>query len=62
MKKRVNITIEDHVLNKVDEMARERGIDRSTMISVLIYDASQIIEMRNTGDVSQWQIDSLGQI
>lgn len=50
MKKRVNISIEEHVLTKVDEMAKQRGIDRSTMISILIYDATQIIEIRHSDD------------
>lgn len=48
MKKRVNFTIEEHVLDKLDQMAKERGIDRSTMISVLIYDSAQIIEIRDS--------------
>ena len=47
MKKRVNFTIEESVLAKLDKMAKDRGIDRSTMISVLIYDSAQIIELRD---------------
>lgn len=47
MKKRVNFTIEEHVLDNLDKMAKDRGIDRSTMISVLIYDFANIVELRD---------------
>ena len=39
MKKRINITVDEFILKKVDEMAKNRGIDRSTMFSILVYDA-----------------------
>ena len=54
MKKRVNFTIEEHVLEKLDKMAKDRGIDRSTMISVLIYDSYDLVDLRDCGiDVQQ---------
>lgn len=57
MKKRVNFTIEEHVLEKLDKMAKDRGIDRSTMISVLIYDSYDLVDLRDSGiDVSN-QLD-----
>ena len=36
MKKRINITIDEKSLNMLDDMAQERGIDRSTMITLLV--------------------------
>lgn len=47
MKKRVNFTIEEHVLEKLDKMAKDRGIDRSTMISILVYDSEALIDLVN---------------
>lgn len=38
MKKRVNITIEDWLLKSLDEEAKKRGLDRSTLLSMLVYD------------------------
>lgn len=38
MKKRVNITIEDWLLDCIDRAAKKRGIDRSTLLSILAYD------------------------
>lgn len=49
MKKRVNFTIEEHVLQKLDNMAKERGIDRSTMISILIYDSESLLDLLRQG-------------
>ena len=45
MKKRVNITIEEKMLNTLDKMAEERGVDRSTMISILVYDSAALIDL-----------------
>lgn len=57
MKKRVNFTIEEHVLERLDKMAEARGIDRSTMISVLIYDSYDLVDLRDSGlDISN-QLD-----
>ena len=36
MKKRINITIDEKTLYIVDKLAEERGIDRSTMITLCI--------------------------
>lgn len=36
MKKRINITIDDKTLYIVNSLAEERGIDRSTMITLCI--------------------------
>lgn len=36
MKKRINITIDDKTLYIVDKLAEQRGIDRSTMITLCI--------------------------
>ena len=36
MKKRINITLDDKSLFIVDHMAEDRGIDRSSMITLLI--------------------------
>lgn len=36
MKKRINITIDEKTLYIVDRLAEERGIDRSTMITLCI--------------------------
>lgn len=38
MKKRVNITIEEWLLECIDRAAKRRGIDRSTFLSMLVYD------------------------
>ena len=63
MKKRINITIEDHVLNKIDSMAKERGIDRSTMISILAFDSYQLLDLKKSGDdVSNSAINTFGEI
>lgn len=62
MKKRINITIEDHVLNMVDELAKSRGIDRSTMISVLIYDSYNLIDSVEDSSVSDRMINDFCRI
>lgn len=36
MKKRVNITLDDKTLYIIDSLAEDRGIDRSTMITLCI--------------------------
>ena len=36
MKKRINITIDEKSLNMLDDMAKDRGIDRSTMVTLLV--------------------------
>ena len=36
MKKRINVTIEQHVLEMLDQMVIERGVSRSSMLSYLI--------------------------
>lgn len=36
MKKRINITIDEKTLYIVDKLAEERGVDRSTMITLCI--------------------------
>ena len=36
MKKRINITIDDKTLFIIDKLAEDRGIDRSTMITLCI--------------------------
>lgn len=36
MKKRVNITLDDKTLYIIDSLAADRGIDRSTMITLCI--------------------------
>lgn len=61
MKKRVNVTLEEHIVQTVDMLAKERGIDRSTMISILIYDAANIIELRDSGNSVDFSIDTLGE-
>lgn len=61
MKKRINVTLEEHILHTVDRLAKERGIDRSTMISILIYDSANIIELRDVGDSVENSIDTLGE-
>lgn len=61
MKKRINVTLEEHILKTVDRLARERGIDRSTMISILIYDSANIIELRDGGNSVDFSIDTLGE-
>lgn len=61
MKKRINVTLEEHILHTVDRLAKERGIDRSTMISILIYDSANIIELRDGGDSVENSIDTLGE-
>lgn len=38
MKKRVNITIEGWLLDCIDRAAKNRGIDRSTLLSIIAYD------------------------
>lgn len=38
MKKRINITMEDWLIKKVDDLSKARGIDRSTALSILVYD------------------------
>lgn len=58
MKKRVNITVEEHVLRKLDEMAKERGIDRSTMISVLVFDSYNLVDLRSRGVDANGYIDN----
>lgn len=49
MKKRVNITMEESILSKLDKLAKDRGIDRSTMLSILVYDSYDLVELRNSG-------------
>lgn len=62
MKKRVNVTLEEHILQTVDRLAKERGIDRSTMISVLIYDSANIIDLRNEGENVNNFVSGLGEL
>lgn len=38
MKKRINITMEDWLIKKVDDLSKARGLDRSTVLSILVYD------------------------
>ena len=59
MKKRINFTIEESVLNKLDQMAKDRGIDRSTMISVLIYDSYNILDLRDHGISTDNYVDNM---
>ena len=47
MKKRVNVTLEQHVLEILDHMAKDRGISRSSMLSVLILDEVNDYYKRN---------------
>lgn len=49
MKKRVNITMEESILSKLDKLAKDRGIDRSTMLSILVYDSYDLVELRDNG-------------
>lgn len=49
MKKRINVTMEQWLVDTVDKMAKERGIDRSSMISILVYDANQLVELKEEG-------------
>lgn len=49
MKKRVNMTIEESILKKLDQMAADRGIDRSTMVQILVYDSYDLVELRDEG-------------
>lgn len=61
MKKRINITLEESIIEKVDILAKVRGIDRSTMISILIYDSYDLLELRMQGeDISNRFIDDFG--
>lgn len=63
MKKRVNFTIEERVLAKLDKMADDRGIDRSTMISVLIYDSYNLIDLKEKGiDPSNYSVNMFGEL
>lgn len=57
MKKRVNITMEESILSKLDKLAKDRGIDRSTMLSILVYDSYDLVDLRDSGiDISN-QLD-----
>lgn len=45
MKKRINITMEDWLIKNVDDLSKARGIDRSTALSILVYDQLCNIDM-----------------
>lgn len=54
MKKRVNITVEDRLLKILDNMAEERGVDRSTMISLMIYDSNVLVELQKNTEAQNF--------
>ena len=61
MKKRINITMEEWLIDKVDKMAKDRGIDRSSMLSILVYDASAFVDMVSEGETTA-NITSVGEV
>ena len=49
MKKRVNITLEDKVIQRIDQYADEHYTSRSGAITMLIVEATEEPKQRNNG-------------
>ncbi len=53
MKRRVNITLEDEVIERVDRYADQHYTSRSGAITMLIVDATEDPRKRDTADMAE---------